>query len=163
MKRMFLPLMAVLVPVCTAQAQGTVTLQTLSPTVYIRQAGGPVIEAAAFTSEFGGPALFRLTNGSLEDASIEPVSSTVIKLNGKVVFDPSSFNQKVRQLSADVLLARGTNTLEVELRGKPGGRCRARLSSPSPICGWRLPRSAWASRGARASWPSPAPSPMGPW
>jgi hypothetical protein len=130
MKRMLLSLVAVLVPVCAAQAQGTITLQVLGPAVYVRQAGPPVTTVLPFTSEFGGPALLNVVNGSLEDSSVETVSSSVIKLNGKVVFAPAAFNQHVRQLAADVQLARGPNTLEVELRGKPGGQISCQVVQP---------------------------------
>lgn len=127
MKRILFALPGVLSFVSAAAAQTTVTLQVLPPTTLVRQAGAPVTEALPFPSAFGGPALVRVVNGSLADTSVEPVSSSVIRLNGSPVFGPSDFNQRVRLLEKTVSLARGGNTLTVELRGKPGGQVSCQI------------------------------------
>ena len=56
--------------------------------------------------------------GSTDDKKV--VSSSIISLNGERLFKPQDFNKKVYYLEAPVTLQRG-NTLEVEVRAKPGG------------------------------------------
>jgi hypothetical protein len=127
MKKFLFALPGVLCFASAAAAQATVTLQVLPPTILVRQAGAPVIETLPFPSAFGGPALVRVVNGSLEDASLEPVSSSIVRLNGSQVFGPSEFNQRVRLLEETVSLARGENALAVELRGRPGGQVSCQI------------------------------------
>jgi hypothetical protein len=47
------------------------------------------------------------------------VSSATVKLNGNVIAGPSEFNQKIYVLIFQVPV-QTTNTLEIELQGKPG-------------------------------------------
>ena len=87
---------------------------------YVRGTGSPITESDNFTG-IDGLAKIRVTNGGLEDADTELVSSSEIILNGEVVIDESNFNQNVGIIEVETNLTGGTNTIDVTLRGKPGG------------------------------------------
>jgi|GEM_PF-2228034 len=89
------------------------------PKTFIRKKGKPIEERLIFESapELLGPFTLNLMNGDANGS--HRVDSAVIKLNGALIFGPSSFNEQVKFLSRDVSL-QSTNTLSVELRGKPG-------------------------------------------
>ena len=87
---------------------------------YVRGTGSPITETGTFTG-IDGLVTIRVTNGSLEDADSEMVSSSEIILNGEVVIDESNFNQNVGIIEVETNLTGGTNTIEVTLKGKPGG------------------------------------------
>ena len=67
--------------------------EVLSPTSFTRGTGEPVTETLSF-SALGGSAIIKLKNGNLEDTSAERVSSSLITVNGQVIFGPSNFNQQ---------------------------------------------------------------------
>ncbi len=95
---------------------------------FTRSTGEPINVVRTFDiQELGGPAVIKLTNGNAEDSTIERVSSSIIKLNGAVVFDSSNFNQRVDFLEAPVNLLDSQNRLEVLLKSKPGGQINIRL------------------------------------
>ena len=94
-------------------SDGSVTLDIWGPTTSFRTTGPPTIESFNINSAFGGPAILKLTNGSLEDDIAERVSSSIVKLNSQTLFDPSEFNKNVYQLEKDVFLLPGNNFLEV--------------------------------------------------
>ena len=52
---------------------------------------------------------------------ISLLSSAIIKIDGKAVFSPSDFSQKVSTLSKEITGLTVTSKLEVEVRGGPGG------------------------------------------
>ena len=87
---------------------------------YVRETGSPVTETDTFTG-IDGLAKIRVTNGSLEDTDSEMVSSSEIILNGEVIINESNFNQNVGIIEVETNLTGGTNTVEVTLKGKPGG------------------------------------------
>jgi len=89
------------------------------PKTFVRKKGTPVEEKQVFESkrQFLGPFTLNLING--DPAGSHRVDSAIIKLNGELVFGPNSFNEQVQFLSQFVSL-QSTNTLSVELRGKPG-------------------------------------------
>ncbi len=87
---------------------------------YFRSTGSPVTETNTF-SGINGLATIRVTNGGLEDAEYEMVSSSHIELNGVVIISSSNFNQNVGIIEVDGILSEGINTIEVTLKGKPGG------------------------------------------
>lgn len=89
------------------------------PRTFIRKTGKPVEERVIFesTPELHGPFTMNLMNGDAK--GFHRVDSASIKLNGELIFGPSSFNERVQSLSEAVLL-QSTNILSVELRGKPG-------------------------------------------
>ena len=118
-------ILCLVLPIKAAEANitnGMVNLDLLGPTTAVRVEGSPRIETFPFMSDFGGPATLKVTNGSLEDSFDERVSSSIIKLNSQVIFGPSKFNKNVYLIEKDVLLTKGNNILDIELRGKPGGR-----------------------------------------
>lgn len=77
-----------------------------------------------------------IVNGGLQDNTQigELVSSSTIYWNGSLVAGPSNFNQQTPTLTLPVT-AQATNTLTVELRGKPGGSITVQLlrSNQAPI------------------------------
>jgi len=87
---------------------------------FIRGIGAPVPKLLSFPG-LSGAATVEVYNGSLENASVEKVSSSTIKINGNVVFGPSNLNQNVSVLQKEIVLNNGSNTIEVVLQGKPGG------------------------------------------
>jgi len=90
------------------------------PITFLREKGVPKTEWVSFgVADAGGRFLLRLTNGTQEGA--HRISGGTIKLNGERVFRPSELNQKVAELSRQVMLSPGGNNfLEVKLRGAPG-------------------------------------------
>lgn len=86
--------------------------EVFGPTTCIRAKGKPSTETFIF-SALGGQATLKLTN--------RKVSSATVTFNGQVVFGPSDFNQNVDYLESEIPLLEGQNTLEVLLKGKPGG------------------------------------------
>lgn len=106
-----------LVTVFASAAEFTV----FSPKNYVRATGAPVKISDNF-SVFNTNTQFslRIYNGGLEDTEAELVSSSVIDLNGEQIAGPENFNQQVKLIDIPVTL-KSTNTLDVEVRGKPGG------------------------------------------
>ena len=84
-----------------------------------RQTGAPVTERIRFGVQPPGAYRLHIVNGTASGA--DRVSSAVIRLNGVEVAGPSDFNQNVAQLDVAVSLQED-NLLEIELRGRPGGR-----------------------------------------
>ena len=60
----------------------------------------------------GGPGILRVES--------DHVSSAYVVVNGAMLLSPSDFNPGVTDLEVTVDLFEGTNTLQVELRGRPG-------------------------------------------
>jgi hypothetical protein len=87
---------------------------------YLRGTGAPITETDTFPG-INGIATIRVTNGGLEDADYEMVSSSIIVLNGEVIIDSSNFNQNVDIIEVEKTLTGGINTIETTLKGKPGG------------------------------------------
>ncbi|MHC4267753.1 MAG: putative metal-binding motif-containing protein [Planctomycetota bacterium] len=87
---------------------------------YYRGTGTPVTEAGTF-HKINGLAKIRVANGGLEDADNEMVSSSEISLNGEVIISSSNFNQNVGVIQIEKNLSGGINTIEIILKGKPGG------------------------------------------
>jgi hypothetical protein len=91
-------------PVCTWNALGPIT--------YTRSTGKP----ETFNNTFS--VLNPNTQFTLHIDN-NGVSSAVVSLNGTQIFGPSDFDPNVTGLDRSVTLA-PTNTLQVQLRGKPG-------------------------------------------
>src|SRR3990172_7744048 len=87
---------------------------------FVRGTGTPVTETKTFPG-VSGKAIIKVYNGGLEDAETERVSSSIIKINGQIIFDQSNFNQNVATLEKEITLNDGQNTLEATLKSKPGG------------------------------------------
>lgn len=88
---------------------------------YTRGNGAPVTVTNTFT--LLNPATqytLKAFNGGLENDTTELVSYSVVYLNGVQVVGPANFNQNVAEVY--VTISPGlTNTLSVQVRGKPGG------------------------------------------
>lgn len=90
------------------------------------------------TDEFlsaGGSAKITVINGDMEDDSINKISSAVVKINGKIIFGSSSFNQKVDSIERIIDLQEGANILVANLKGKPGGKITITLEQESSTVG----------------------------
>lgn len=93
---------------------------------FTRGAGTPAVEQKRFAG-VAGPATIEVVNGGLGDTALEKVSSSVIRINGIVVFDASNFSQNAIALTKQVALTEGLNSIEVLLQGKPGGTVAIRI------------------------------------
>jgi len=114
---------------------------------FIRGTGAPGYESVNFNG-YSGAARLVLVNGDLVDTSVEKTSSSVIKINGDVIFGASDFNQNVTSLEKTINLAGGINVLEVWLAGKPGGNITIQVYQTPPFVpptGVLLPGAASAS------------------
>ena len=87
---------------------------------YYRGTGTPVTETNTF-HKINGLTKIKVTNGGLEDADNEIVSSSEISLNGEVIIDSSNFNQNVGVIEIEKNLSGSINTIEITLKGKPVG------------------------------------------
>jgi len=88
---------------------------------YSRGTGAPVTVTDTFT--LLNPATqytLKAFNGGLQNDTSELVSYSVVYLNGTQVVGPANFNQSVTEVSVPVFPGL-TNTLSVQVRGKPGG------------------------------------------
>lgn len=91
------------------------------PQGFIRETGTPVTVTRNFSVQNPDTEFFlRVYNGGLQDSGAELVSSSIISLNGIQVIGPEEFNQTVRLIETPVTLQLD-NTIEVEVRAKPGG------------------------------------------
>ncbi|CAG1021317.1 hypothetical protein MTYM_00918 [Methylococcales bacterium] len=86
---------------------------------YVRETGSPKTQTDTFPG-IKGLATIRVTNGGLEEADSEKVSSADIVLNEETIIDSSNFNQNVEVVDAEKTLDGKINTIEVTVRGKPG-------------------------------------------
>ena len=97
------------------------TFTAFGPRTYERGTGDPATVGATFTVRNPNTQYtVRVRNGGLVDGDFEPVSSTIISLNGAQVFGPDDFNQNVELAERPVTLL-ASNELAVEVRGRPGG------------------------------------------
>lgn len=97
------------------------TFTVFGPQNYTRSTGAPV----TVTSNFSvlNPNIqytLKAFNGGLQDAQTELVSSGSVTVNGVQVIGPSNFNQNVTEVDVPITLL-GANTIDVQVRGKPGG------------------------------------------
>ncbi len=98
------------------------TWTAYGPRTYTRGTGAPVTVSDTFT--ILNPSTqytLRVHNGGLLDAPTDLVSSTTILVNGAIVIAPSDLNQKVVEVDRPVTLRAGTNQIDVQVRGNPGG------------------------------------------
>jgi len=91
------------------------------PVTFQRGTGAPTVFNLSFSApEPSRGFIFKVYNGGPEDTTYERVSSSTITLNGVQILGPSNFDQNVTYLEVPVAL-QAQNTLNVEVRGKPGG------------------------------------------
>ncbi len=93
---------------------------------FVRGTGKPVVESHTF-SGMNGQATIKLFNGGPQGTAAKRVSSSTVRVNGAIVFGPSSFNQNVSFLETPITLKEGNNSLEVLLNGKPGGKIQIEI------------------------------------
>lgn len=99
------------------------TWNTFGPKNYVRQTGSPVTVTDTFSIVNPNTSYtLHLQNGGLVDDVNDFVSSTVITINGVTVVAPNDLNQNVAALDRAVTLQAGSNTITVQVRGKPGGQ-----------------------------------------
>lgn len=88
---------------------------------YTRGTGTPVTVTDTFTLlNPNTQYTLKAFNGGLQNDTTELVSNSVVYLNGAQVVGPSNFNQSVAEVNVTILPGL-TNTLSVQVRGKPGG------------------------------------------
>ena len=87
---------------------------------YVRQTGSPITQTDTFPG-IRGLTTIRVTNGGLGYADNEKVSSSDIVLNEETIINSSNFNQNVKVVDVEKTLNSKINTIEVTVRGKPGG------------------------------------------
>ena len=93
--------------------------------IFERATGAAVAETVNFPG-IAGSATIRVYNGA-EDDETEKVSSSIISVNGNVVFSSYNFSQGVSYINAEVELIEGRNSLVVLLKSKPGGKIRVEI------------------------------------
>ncbi|HEX2205996.1 MAG TPA: hypothetical protein VHG91_21955 [Longimicrobium sp.] len=102
------------------------------PRAFTRSAGAPKVETARFVLPAGAGPPFRLHLVNGEAGGSARVSSALVRLNGVQVIGPSDLGQNVGALLRDVALA-VENTIEVELRGGPGGKVTLRVTATDAV------------------------------
>ena len=89
---------------------------------YIRGTGSPVTIADTFNVTNPNTTwTLKAVNGSLEDDTVETVSSSTLLLNNVEVLQSNQFNQNTNLITVPVTL-NSTNTISTTLKGKPGGQ-----------------------------------------
>ncbi|MGC2694177.1 MAG: hypothetical protein WA738_00140, partial [Candidatus Angelobacter sp.] len=119
LRRLALAIGAFLLAGATSAVAGTFT--AFGPQDYTRSTGAPVTVTKTF-SVLNPNTKYTLKafNGGLQDNQTELVSSGSVTLNGVEVLGSNNFNQNVAEVDVPVTL-QGSNTLAVQLKGKPGG------------------------------------------
>jgi glucodextranase-like protein len=122
-----LPLRAGKLVVCFATALLSTacfagTWAAYGPQVYTRGTGAPVTVSNRFSIlNPNTQYTLRVHNGGLVDAPTDFVSSTTIVVNGVTVVAPNDLNQNIAEVDKPVTLLAGTNQIDVQVRGAPGG------------------------------------------
>ena len=95
---------------------------TVFSKTYIRATGSPT----SIVDNFNVPNpnttwALKAINGSLEDDTVEMVSSSTLLINNEEVLQSNQFNQNTNLITVPVTL-NSTNTISTTLKGKPGGQ-----------------------------------------
>ncbi len=115
-------------------ALGEESILLFGPETFVRDRGRPVIESRTFfVLQPGLRTTLNIFNGDA-DGNFR-VSSAKIYLNGRLIVGPRNFNQRVDSISVPVALRDGENTIEVELRAKPGSFIRIEITAPDIVIG----------------------------
>src|SRR6185437_14974340 len=98
------------------------TWTAYGPRTYSRATGSPVTVSDTFiilnpNTQY----TLRVHNGGLVDAPTDFVSSTTIVVNGITVVAPNDLNQNISEVDRLVTLLAGSNEIDVQVRGAPGG------------------------------------------
>ncbi|MBI5205065.1 MAG: hypothetical protein HZA11_09120 [Nitrospirae bacterium] len=106
------------------------------PKKYIRDTGKPVpvVEHFGIDKPAGKFYLYVSNGGSVRKPGEKPfrepvdqISSAVIKFNSVEVVGPQDFNQQVLNITKEDITLSPNNTIEVEVRGKPGSYITAEI------------------------------------
>jgi hypothetical protein len=95
------------------------------PKKYKRTSGPPNQYTDTFKAR-GGNGRLAILNGDADGN--DRITSAVIYLNGKEIFDHGDFKKNVSVLEKSVHLNKGINTLNVELRSKPGSHITIKVT-----------------------------------
>jgi hypothetical protein len=99
------------------------TWNAFGPKSYVRPTGSPVTVTDTFSILNPNTTYtLHVQNGGLQDDITDYVSSTIISVNGVEVIAPNDLNQNTATLDRAVQLQAGSNTIAVQVRGKPGGQ-----------------------------------------
>lgn len=100
---------------------------TVFEKTFLREEGAPAVIEGDFTvSDPKASYFLKIFNNGLSDTSQEKVGASEILLNGVQVVRPSDFNQKAKFFERPISL-KEKNTLQVKLKGKPGGGITLRI------------------------------------
>lgn len=109
-----------------ALSEGAGTFTAFEKT-YSREEGEPLLVETDFTvTDLRASYILKLYNDGLNDARREKVSASEILLNGVQVVRPGDFSQKATFFERPISLKQ-KNTLQVKLKGNPGGRVTLRI------------------------------------
>lgn len=115
---------------------------TVFKKTYLRSTGPPVTVTDTFSVLNPNTTwTLQVINGSLEDDVVEKVSSSTLTLNGIEVLQPKDFNQNVNLIEIPVTIL-PSNTITVEVRGKPGGQLTVEIvgiDNTPPVAAWLAP------------------------
>jgi hypothetical protein len=100
---------------------------------FVRGTSAPAYEEIEFVATLNEIATVKVINGGTENDEKERVSSSVITINGRVLFDSSNFNQQVEQVSKTIRLNSGVNKLGVNLKSKPGGKISVSITPETGV------------------------------
>jgi hypothetical protein len=114
-----------------SQQAGSSEIIILFDELFVRGTRAPSMEFRRFEG-YDRSATIEIFNGGLPDSQDNRTSNAVVKVNGETLFGPSKLDRSRGYLQKEVMLVTGENTLGVELRGKPGGRIRVRVSQIRP-------------------------------
>jgi 3D (Asp-Asp-Asp) domain-containing protein len=107
---------------CLSLSSWAGTFTAYGPQTYVRDSGSPVTVTNTFTIlNPNTQYTLRLHNGGLVDAPTDLVSSTTVVVNGVTVVAPNDLNQTVLEVDRAVALQAGSNQIDVQVRGAPGG------------------------------------------
>jgi hypothetical protein len=93
--------------------------------LFISRTGEPQHEHHVFPG-IDGPAIVRVYNGD-QGGESQRARSAKVEINGMTVLPSRDFKRKAAYLEAQVDLFDGENSIEVTLRGSPGGRIRVQV------------------------------------
>ncbi|MDC4205195.1 MAG: hypothetical protein MPW14_13335 [Candidatus Manganitrophus sp.] len=104
-----------------APSEGAGTFTAFEKT-FSREEGEPILVESEFTViDPEASYLLKISSNGLKDAPNEKVGASEILLNGVQIVGASQFSQRETSFKKPVTL-KEKNTLQVKLKGKPGGR-----------------------------------------
>lgn len=115
-----------------APSEGAGTFTAFEKT-FSREAGEPILVESEFTViDPEASYLLKISSNGLKDAPNEKVGASEILLNGVPILGASRFRQKETSFKKPVTL-KEKNTLQVKLKGKPGGEITLRIEGTDRV------------------------------